>query len=135
LAPRFSYRQWAPWPLLIQISSPNRSTCAPGTVPYSKPLPPGTMSSGVVPDSAGPLLLFYRKLASASRTDHGRPGANPGSTTALSLPNLLTQVSEFQTGSLVRGRTWTHVLWSGSPLAQARAKTPSAGPKHRQYDV
>jgi hypothetical protein len=127
----FSYRQWAPRPLPTPIFAPTRSTCAPGKVLFSQPLPPDELSTGVVPDSARPLLWFPRKLASASKKDHGRTRAIPGSTTALSPPYPSTQVSESQTGRLVRGRTWTHVLWSGSLLEQARTKTPSAGPKQR----
>jgi hypothetical protein len=64
-------------PLPTPISSPTRSICAPGTVLYSQPLPTGALSSGAVPDSAGPLLLFHQKPASASKKEHDRPGASP----------------------------------------------------------
>lgn len=70
------------------MSSPTGSTCAPGVVLYPRPLPPGALSSGVVHDSAGPLLSTRQRPASASKKKHGKPGAdeNPESTTTDSPP-------------------------------------------------
>jgi hypothetical protein len=111
------------------------STCAPGMVFYSQQLPSGALSSGVIPDSAGPLLLFHRKPVSASKKDHGRPGMNPGSIMALSPPYPSTQVSIYQTGRLVRGRTWTHVFVVGESTRASQNQDTLRRPKHRQCDV
>jgi hypothetical protein len=123
----FSYRQSAPWPSPTPIPSPTRSTCASGTVLCSQLLPPGALSNGVVSDSAGPLVLFRQKQrVSGQEGTWQTQGPNYESTKTDSPPYLPTQVSEYQKGRLDRGRTWTHVLWTESPLAQARTKTPSA---------
>jgi hypothetical protein len=47
----------------------------PGHCPPEYPLRPAPQSSGVEPDSAGPLLLYYSKPASASKADPG-PGTD-----------------------------------------------------------
>jgi hypothetical protein len=96
-----------------RISSLTRSTCAPGTVLYPQPLPPGALSSGVEHDSAGPLLLFHQKPASASKKEYRRPRASPESNTMHSPPYPSTQVSVYQTCRLDRGRIWTHVFVVG----------------------
>jgi hypothetical protein len=48
------------------------------------------LSCGVVPDSAGPLLLFRQKPASACKEEHGRAGGNPEFKTTNSLPYAST---------------------------------------------